>query len=118
MDATDRHVETVSEDDLDGEGSAAGCDGDGAFTACGSASESADGERDSERRLCLSGVSSGCGASSESGGSKAEASCDDSGCGSSASSRGADGRETWSSARCDGDAGDCGQSSKASRDGA
>jgi hypothetical protein len=32
-------------------------------------------------------VSSGCGASSRSGDSSAEASCDDSGCGSSASSR-------------------------------
>jgi hypothetical protein len=115
MEATDREVRTVSDDDLDGEGATAGCDSDGAFQACGSVSESADGERDSDRKLCLSGVSS-CGASSESGGSKAEASCDDSGCGSSASSRGADGTENRSSARCDGD--DCGQSSTATREGA
>ncbi len=114
MEATGREVRTVSEDDLDGEGATAGCDSDGAFQGCGSASESADGERDSERRLCLSGVSSGCGASSESGGSKAEASCDDSGCGSSASSRGADGRETSASARC---TGDCGTSTRADRQG-
>ncbi|WP_343943656.1 DUF4781 domain-containing protein, partial [Pseudonocardia zijingensis] len=116
MDATDREVRTVDEDDLDGEGSAAGCDSDGAFTGCGSASESADGKRDSDRKLCLSGVSSGCGASSSSGGSKAEASCDDSGCGSSASRRGADGEVTKASARCDGSG--CDQSSRADRDGA
>ncbi len=92
MDATDRDVGVVHED-LDGEGATAGCGSDGAFVECGSVSESADGERDSDREVCLSGVSSGCGASSESGGSKAEASCDDSGCRSSASSRGADGEE-------------------------
>ncbi len=117
MDATDRDPDAVSEDDLDGEGSAAGCGSDGAFTACGSVSESADGKRDSERKVCLSGVSSGCGASSESGGSKAEASCDDTGCGSSASSRGADG-ESRASARCGGDSSGCEQRSVATPDGA
>ncbi|MGI5126743.1 DUF4781 domain-containing protein [Pseudonocardia sp. CA-107938] len=116
MAATGRHVSTVSTDDLDGPGAAAGCGSDGAFTACGSATRSADGEQDTERRVCLAGISSGCGASSTSGDSRAAASCDATGCGSSASTRGADGAVSKASARCDGSG--CDQSSRADRRGA
>jgi hypothetical protein len=77
MDATHRDVRLVSDEDLEGEGAAAGCGSDGAFVECGSVSESSDGELDSDRCVALSGVS-GCGASSPSGQSKAEASCDES----------------------------------------
>ncbi|MHA6628428.1 preprotein translocase subunit SecA [Pseudonocardia sichuanensis] len=118
MDATERDTDAVSSDDLDGEGASAGCGSSGVFVECGSVSEDAEGQRDSDRCVAISGVSSGCGTSSRSGDSESSASCTltgaDRGCGSSASSRGEDGEATRASARCTGD--DCEQRSTATPD--
>ncbi len=94
----------------------AGCGSSGAFVECGAVSKDERGDVDEDRCVALSGVSSGCGAESGSGDTKASAKCDLSGsgqgCGSSASSEGKS-----AGAWCSGGS-DCGQSARADRGGA
>ncbi|OLT23617.1 hypothetical protein BJF78_32055 [Pseudonocardia sp. CNS-139] len=120
MDATD-HDAGVVPDEVGGEGAVAGCGSSGVFVECGAVSEDADGERDEDRCVALSGVSAGCGVETSSGESKGSASCTLSGagegCGSTTSSRAEDGSVNTASARCTGDASGCGQHSIATTEG-
>ncbi len=122
MAATDQDPDVVPEDGVDGEGSVAGCGSSGSFVECGSVSEDDKGERDSDRCVALSGVSSGCGVSTKSGDNESSASCDlsgaDQGCGSSASGRDDEGTVSKASAWCSGDARECGQHSITTPEGA
>ncbi|WP_232667435.1 hypothetical protein, partial [Pseudonocardia sp. TRM90224] len=114
--ATNRDRPDVPGHAPDGDGAAAGCGKSGVFVECGSVSES-DGDKDRDRCVAIAGVSSGCGASSESGDAKGSASCvltgADQGCGSTTSKG-----DVTASAWCSTGEGDCEQSSGAGKRGA
>ncbi|MFC4948996.1 DUF4781 domain-containing protein, partial [Pseudonocardia sp. GCM10023141] len=117
--ATDRSApNTVSQDGPHGDGSVAGCGSSGVFVECGSVSATKSGEQ-SDRCVALAGVSSGCGVETGSGDTKGSASCvltgADRGC-TSTTSKG----DITANASCTlgTGAGDCGQNSQATTNGA